>query len=140
MMLEFRQAQQFLRTLPFGRHRFASIFGEGGYNAQAENAEWYYATGGYTRWAKGEAIISESKIGRHYEVDFQYCMYDSYNWDGGKEVTILGTTITDEFMGEFHRQGLAREFECRGSIQRKLVWDGDFGAPDKSLVLKRPGR
>lgn len=67
-------------------------------------------------------------------------MYDCYNWDGGKEVTIMGTTITDEFMGEFHRQGLARGFNCHDSIRRKLAWDGDFGAPDKTIVLKRQER
>ncbi len=48
MMLEFRQAQQFLRALPVGRHLFQSIFGQDGYNGQAENADWYFATGGYT--------------------------------------------------------------------------------------------
>ncbi len=140
LMLEFRQAQRFLRTLPVGRHRFSSIFGENGYNAQAENAEWFFAIGGYTRWGKGEAIITADKAGRHYDVDFEYCVYDSYNWDGGKEVIILGRTISDEFMGEFHLQGLAREFECRGSIHRKLVWHGDAGGPDRSVVLKGQGR
>jgi hypothetical protein len=88
----------------------------------------------------GGATISNEKIGRHYEVDFEYCVYDRYNWDGGKSVTIMGTTITDDFMGEFHWQGLAREYDCYGSARRQLIWDGDFGAPDRSLILTRPGR
>lgn len=141
MVREFRQAQGFLKTLPVGRHRFTSIFAEGGsYNVQEENADWFFAIGGYARWGRGEATISDGKIGRHYEIDFEYCVYDRYNWDGGKSVTIMGTTVTDDFMGEFHRQGLAREFDCHGAIRRKLVWDGDFGAPDKTLILRRPGR
>lgn len=37
-------------------------------------------------------------------------------------MTILGVTITDDFMAEFHRQGLAREFDCFGSVRRKLTW------------------
>lgn len=78
--------------------------------------------------------------GRHYAVDFDYCFYDRYNWDGKKAVTILGTVVTDEFMGEFHRQGLAREFDCYGSLHRRLEWEGDFGAPDKMVILKAPGR
>lgn len=61
-----------LRKLPPGRHRFTLISGQEGYNEQAECVDWYFATGGYTRWGKGEAIISEGKIGRHYEVDFEY--------------------------------------------------------------------
>lgn len=55
-------------------------------------------------------------------------------------MTILGQRVTDEFMGEFHRQGLAREFDCHGSIKRRLVWDGDFGAPDKGLIVARSQR
>ena len=141
MVQEFRQVQGFLRTLPIGRHRFTSIFAEGGsYNVQEENAEWFFAIGGYRRWGRGEAIISNVKIGRHYGVDFEYCVYDRYNRDGGESVTIMGTTITDEFMGEFHRQGLAREYDCYGTVRRKLIWDGDFGVPDKTLILTRPGR
>jgi hypothetical protein len=30
--------------------------------------------------------------------------------------------VTDKFMGEFHRQGLAQEFECFGSFKRKFSW------------------
>lgn len=140
MIAEFRQAQAFLRTLPIGRHLFTSRMGENAYNSQHESADWFFAIGGYTYWGKGEARISGGKIGRHYEVDFTFCFFDRYNWDGDKEVEIGGVTITDEFMGEFHRQGLAREFDCRGSIKRRLVWDGDFGAPDQTVITTRQGR
>ncbi len=108
MMLEFRQAQQFIRTLPVGRHLFRSIFGEVGYNIQAENADWYFTIGGYTRRGKGEVVIAEGKVGRHCEVDFEYCMYDCYNWDGGKEVPIMVTTITDEFIGHHTRRNFPK--------------------------------
>ena len=140
MIAEFRLARAFLKTLPAGRHNFTAIFNRSGYDEKSENADWFFATGGYTRWGKGEAIISNGKFGRHYEVDFEYRFYDRYNWDGGKSVTIAGFQVTDETMGEFHRQGLAREYDCFGSIHRKLAWEGDFGAPDDSVVLKPPGR
>ena len=42
--------------------------------------------------------------------------------DGGKSVTIQGITVTDAFMGEFHRQGLAREYDCHGSFKRSFSW------------------
>jgi hypothetical protein len=54
MVREFRQAQGFFKTLPVGRHRFTSIFAEGGsYNVQEENADWFFAVGGYARWGRG---------------------------------------------------------------------------------------
>jgi hypothetical protein len=55
-------------------------------------------------------------------VDFEYKFFDRYNWDTGKKVELAGITITDVFMGEFHRQGLAKEFNCYGSFKRKLAW------------------
>lgn len=140
LVAEFRQAQAFIRTLPAGRHLFTSRAGESAYNYKQESADWFFATGGYTYWGKGEARVSSGKSGRHYEVDFEYRFYDRYNWDGGKSVELGGVTITDEFMAEFHRQGLAREFDSFGSLHRRLVWDGDFGAPDKTVIIKRQGR
>lgn len=140
MVAEFRQAQAFIRTLPPGRHRFTSRAGENAYNYKQESADWFFAIGGYTYWGKGEARISAGKAGRHYAVDFEYHFADRYNWDGDKEVELGGMTITDEFMAEFHRQGLAREFDCFGSLKRQLAWDGDFGAPEKLEILRRQGR
>lgn len=137
---EFRLAQAFLQTLPPGRHQFTSRRARGGYNMMGESSDWFFGIGGYTRWGKGEATISTGAIGRRYEVDFTYCFYDRYNWDGDKSVNFGSIEITDEFMGEFHLQGLAREFDCVGSVTRKLAWDGDFGAPDRTAILQRPGR
>jgi len=140
MVAEFRQAQRFIQTLPVGRHLFTSRAGESAYNYKSESADWFFAIGGYTYWGKGEARISPSKYGKRYEVDFQYCFYDRYNWDGGKSVELGGVTITDEFMAEFHRQGLAQEFNCLGSIKRAIVWDGDLAVPTEQTILAKPGR
>ncbi|MET0387542.1 MAG: hypothetical protein ABW321_16345, partial [Polyangiales bacterium] len=70
----------------------------------------------------GELTISESTTYRLYELDFRYKVFDRYNWDRGKKVTILTVKVTDDFMGEFHRQGLAREYDCVGSVRRRLTW------------------
>ena len=60
---------------------------------------------------------------------FQVKFYDRYNWDGGKSVTIGGVTITDETMGEFHRQGVAKEFDCYGMVERSVSWGAPIPAP-----------
>lgn len=140
MVAEFRQAQRFIETLPVGRHLFTSRTGESAFNFEGESTDWYFAIGGYTYWGKGEARISPSKWGKHYEVEFTYNFFDRYNWDGDKSVVVGGVEITDEFMAKFHRQGLAREFDCVGSVTRSLSWDGDFNPPDELTILARPGR
>jgi hypothetical protein len=55
-------------------------------------------------------------------LDFEYHVYDRYNWDNGKWVKIAGVTITDHFMGEFHREGLAQEFDQVGTLRRRFRW------------------
>ena len=37
-------------------------------------------------------------------------------------MTILGVTVTDQFMGTFHRMGLGQEFDMRGSVKKTLKW------------------
>lgn len=53
---------------------------------------------------------------------FVTSFYDRYNWDGGKKVNLFGIEVTDHFMGEFHRQGLAQEFDRVGVVRRRLTW------------------
>lgn len=107
---EVRQAQTFVESLPAGRYEITSREAQGGYNRPDENRNWYLATGGYLRWGTGTAEVMEGGGNRAYALDFEYHMFDRYNWDGGKQISLFGITITDEFMAEFHRQGLAREF------------------------------
>jgi hypothetical protein len=57
-------------------------------------------------------------------------------------VTLFGVKITDHFMGEFHRQGLAREFDCIGSLRRRFAWkqgDLDIGNQLSSPVTTERG-
>ena len=46
---------------------------------------------------------------------------------------IAGITITDQFMGEFHRQGLAQEFDCIGSFKRRFTWTAGSAIPAGQL-------
>ena len=59
-------------------------------------------------------------------MNFEYKFFDRYNWDKGKSVTIniagRPVTITDAFMGEFHRMGLANEFNMKGSVYKVVKW------------------
>lgn len=126
---EAAQAQEFVEMLPVGTHRITSRVTEPGYNTKEENWNWFYAIGGYSSWGKGEATVTDGPKGRQYALDFEYELYDRYNWDKGKSVTIFRIKITDEFMGEFHRQGLAREFDCHGSVKRRFTWQAGQDIP-----------
>ncbi|MCP5119955.1 MAG: hypothetical protein GY953_54855, partial [bacterium] len=125
-------------TLSVGTHQITSKMAEGAYNRKSETTNWFFAIGGYSTWGKGEARVTDA-AGRKYELDFEYKFFDRYNWDGGKQVTIGPVTITDQFMGEFHRQGLAREYDCVGSIQRSFRWSHGQAIPPQQL-LPRGGR
>ena len=113
---ELNMARSFIDTLPDGKHSITSGTVSIGYNGQEESSNWFYAVGGYKAWGKGNVTICNGE----YTFEFEYKFYDRYNWDNGKQVTFLGCVITDEFMGEFHRQGIAREFDMRGSIKKTL--------------------
>jgi len=76
----------------------------------------------YSSWGKGVATVADGPTGRSCQVDFEYKFYDRYNWDAGKSVTFAGVTVTDKFMGEFHRQGIAKEYDCNGSFKRRFTW------------------
>jgi peptidoglycan hydrolase-like protein with peptidoglycan-binding domain len=119
---EVSQAQSFVEKLASGTYDITSIHTEVGYNRKEENKNWFYAIGGYHTWGKGTVVVEDSGGQRSYRMEYEYKFYDRYNWDGGKQVKIGDIVITDHFMGEFHRQGIAREFDCLGSFKRRLAW------------------
>lgn len=131
---EVAEARELVETLPPGRHDIASRQTQDGYNLQEENRNWYFAIGGYQAWGSGSAVVTDAGSERHFELDFEYRFHDRYNWDNGKSVTIAGITITDQFMGEFHRQGLAQEFDCVGSFKRKFIWKRGAAIPAEQLL------
>jgi hypothetical protein len=90
------------------------------YNTKEHSKDWYFAVGGFGVWTKARARIPErGKI--HADIELKF--FDRYNWDGGKKVEIAGITVTDEFMGDFHREGLAKEFNCVGAVKRRMSWE-----------------
>lgn len=100
----------------------------------AKSMNWYYAVNGYHAWIKGIVKIEQGKNGeRKYRLDYEYKMADRYNWDTGKtieltafkkRIRIMGQRlyIDDKTMGEFHRQGLAKEFDVYGSFKGSIEW------------------
>ncbi len=127
---EVAQMQRFVETLPAGsRNAITSKNVEVGYNRQAENTNWFFAIGGYSTWGKGVATVSGTPANPTFDVDFEYKFYDRYNWDAGKSITFHGITVTDRFMGEFHRQGLAKEYNCFGSFNRHFSWNKGQAIP-----------
>ena len=120
---ELALAKAYVETLPEGRYQITSASASGGYAKKSENWNWFYAVGGYSAWGKGVAVVTRNSDGtKAYDLQFEYRFFDRYNWDGGKSVTLFGVKITDQFMGEFHRQGLAQEFDMYGSMTRKVSW------------------
>jgi hypothetical protein len=77
------------------------------------------ALGRYKAWGKG-TIYSESD--GTLTLRYEHHIADRYNWDKGKAFRINGVSVTDEFMGEFHRQGLAREFDIHGFARKTFSW------------------
>lgn len=115
---EVEMAKGFTETLDNGIHRITSGSVSPGYNLKTENWNWYYAVGGYSAWGKGTAEV----YGDCYTLEMEYKVFDRYNWDAGKFVKILGQEVTDEFMGTFHKQGLAQEFDMNGSVKKTIKW------------------
>lgn len=128
---ELNEAKRFVEASGrTGRFEITSNSTRGGYIRQSENRNWYFAVGGYSVWGKGVANVTADAQGRKsYSLEFEYRFFDRYNWDGGKQVTLFGVTITDEFMARFHREGLAQEFDMYGSYKKTVTWGHPTAAP-----------
>ena len=132
-------AAAFVGDLPVGRYDFTMRRRQEGYNGKAENLNWYLAIGGYSSWGKGKVHVEQFGGQRRYDFDFEYRFFDRYNWDKDKSVDLGPVTIDDEFMGEFHKQGLAKEFNCWGSLKRRFVWTGSR-RPSRDFIVHQGGR
>ena len=88
--------------------------------------DWFFALGGFSYAVSGS--VTTKKAGSKYAGDLSYVVYlfDRYNWDSGKGVTIGPFTFTDDELGHMHVVGLAREYIVRGTsgIITNNNWDG----------------
>jgi len=82
---------------------------------QSENENWYLALGAYQGFVA--AHVEPAAAGGR--VTFHYHVWDPYDWDPGKEfmIDLPGAgpiPVGSDFLGAFHRQGLAQEFTSEG--------------------------
>ena len=91
-----------------GVYNITSTSPSGGYVQITNSPNWFYAVGGYSLWGKGTVVVKNK--GRCFELQMKVKFEDKYNWDIGKAAFLGFIKVTDQFMGEFHRQGLAKEF------------------------------
>lgn len=138
--LEVAQVKAYTEVLPVGKHFITSKRAQGGYNTKAESKNWFFAVGGYSVWGKGQAIVKKGPAGNEFELNFEYKFFDRYNWDAGKKVDIFGIEITYAFMGEFHKQGLAREYDEIGSFKRRFTWKAGQTIPAGQYHPRRGAR
>lgn len=88
----------------------------GAYATKAMSQDWFYGIGGFSYAHTANVTVTPGADGSaQVRIDSQLHVFDRYNWDGGKAVTIGPVTITDDQMGRLHEVGLAREFEVRGT-------------------------
>ncbi len=116
------KTKAYAEKLSPGVYDITSTHAVNAYNRKSESTNWFFAVGGYSVWTKGRVTVSGSGPGHDVGLELEYKFYDRYNWDKGKSVTIAGIVITDDAMGEFHREGMAREYDEMGSFSRSLKW------------------
>lgn len=92
-------------------------------NLPTQSKDWFYAVGAYQAWGKAKVSVppADNKP-MLYWMYFECCFFDQYNWNGDGSVALLGRTITDEDMGRFHKMGIAKEYEMRGSFHVSVEW------------------
>jgi hypothetical protein len=85
---------------------------------RAEDENWYLAVAGFSYWISGSLVLGDDdSVGGTVTLH----LWDRYDWDPGVVIPIstpFGRVDVDQDrVGEFHRQGLAREFDTTGSLE-----------------------
>ena len=113
-----RIAQDAAASGQYGQPVQFSTDWQGHYLTEQENPNWFYAMGGIQYSTTGVVTVHppEHPGGQpRVEVDYQTHVWDRYNWDGGKAVTIGPITIEDESLAEMHRASVAQEYDMVGT-------------------------
>ena len=61
------------------------------------------------------SVVPDSDGRPVVQIDSKLHIFDRYNWDAGKSVTIGPFEVKDEQLGSLHEAGLAQEFLIEGS-------------------------
>jgi hypothetical protein len=100
-----------------GRHSTHAV---NGYNTKAESTNWLRRRRLFGV-AKGKATIVGTGRGHDCALGSSPILR-SPQLGQGQSVTIAGIKVSDEAMGEFHREGMAKEYDEIGVVRRKLHW------------------
>jgi hypothetical protein len=107
---------------------------EGFYLEPGMSQDWFYALGGVQVATTGLVTVVPGEPPT-FEIEYQTHVYDRYNWDGGKQVDIMGVTVTDQQMGELHTAGLAKEYDASGSSETHSMAAGSSSYGDPSSTI-----
>lgn len=85
---------------------------------RSENENWYLAVAGFSYWVSGSLeVADDGSVGGTVTLH----LWDRYDWDPGVVIPIstpFGRVDVDQDrVGEFHRQGLAKEFDTTGTVE-----------------------
>ena len=113
--------QDFIERQADGVYPVVSI--DTGFRNANDSVDWHFAMGGYKDWLKGTATV-DSTADKTYRLDFQYFMYDDYNWNPEKETPpFIPESMSDAKMREYHLEGLAQNFAQQGFVFRTITWN-----------------
>ncbi len=124
---ELNYASEFAQTLPPGEYAIVSTELKSGKFVKIDSNKWginnlYYASGDYKFWGQADVKIKQLNDDKNtIDMVFWFHFFDRYNWDIEKDTDVAGNPITDKQMGELHRQCLAKEFDLKGLIERKVT-------------------
>ena len=90
--------------------------------ARSESENWYLAIAGFSFWISGHIEVGATG---DISGQVQFNLWDRYDWDPGTVIPISTPfgriDIDQDRVGEFHRQGLAKEFDTRASSRSQLL-------------------
>lgn len=95
---------------------------KGHYAEEADDPNWFFATGGFHYATAGTVTVyppDETSSEWRSEVDYKVHVADRYNWDGSKSTQIGPITVDDKQLQEFHKAGIAKEFDLVGESEVK---------------------
>lgn len=127
------------------------------YPSKKDYPDWYFGVGGFSYSQTAAVTVSPGPDGVPIvTIRSQVHMFDRYNWDAGKSVTlpssgiqwiddhtIAGDHIPDTSMGNLHQTGIAQEYELNGSSNTTVTqyrYDPAAGLADAPVPGTGGGR
>ncbi len=146
---EIKEARNFSDTLSEGSHSITSTQSVTGYFGD-DIKDLYYAIGGYHAWGKGTVEIKKDirilklkyTVNDRYNWDFGKAadlnfsnLIGKWAWENLLMIVGMGIgktgpirveghnlVIEDEALARLHRQGIAKEFDIKGSMEIEYCW------------------